>query len=254
MNKQKKVIIGSVLVIVLLVGGLFGYGEWNRRKGEEANADAGERTQEDLYVTYQGKQYEYNHNLKNILFIGVDKSDEFTEQQVGKGGQSDALILLSTNKEDKTTTLLEISRDSMTDVKTYDLNGEYLGKERAQITIQYAYGDGEAESCQLTKEAVSNLLYEIPISSYLALSIEGVKELTDAVGGVQITVPEDYTEINPLFEKGATLVLNGEQAEQYVRKRDIDKTGSNNERMERQSQFIEALVYQLQGKLVSTDI
>lgn len=34
MNKQKKVIIGSVLVIVLLVGGLFGYGEWNRRKGE----------------------------------------------------------------------------------------------------------------------------------------------------------------------------------------------------------------------------
>ena len=45
MNKQKKVIIGSVLVIVLLVGGLFGYGEWNRRKGEEANADAGERTQ-----------------------------------------------------------------------------------------------------------------------------------------------------------------------------------------------------------------
>lgn len=248
MNKQKKVIIGSVLVIVLLVGGLFGYGEWNRRKGEEANADAGERTQEDLYVTYQGKQYEYNHNLKNILFIGVDKLDEFTEQQVGKGGQSDALILLSTNKEDKTTTLLEISRDSMTDVKTYDLNGEYLGKERAQITIQYAYGDGEAESCQLTKEAVSNLLYEIPISSYLALSIEGVKELTDAVGGVQITVPEDYTEINPLFEKGATLVLNGEQAEQYVRKRDIDKTGSNNERMERQSQFIEALVYQLQGK------
>ena len=85
----------------------------------------------------------------------------------------------------------------------------------------------------MTKEAVSNLLYEIPISSYLALSIEGVKELTDAVGGVQITVPEDYTEINPLFEKGATLVLNGEQAEQYVRKRDIDKTGSNNERMER---------------------
>ena len=78
-----------------------------------------------------------------------------------KGGQSDALILLSTNKEDKTTTLLEISRDSMTDVKTYDLNGEYLGKERAQITIQYAYGDGEQRSCQLTKEAVSNLLYEI---------------------------------------------------------------------------------------------
>lgn len=35
MNKQKKVIIGSVLVIVLLVGGLFGYGEWNRRKGKK---------------------------------------------------------------------------------------------------------------------------------------------------------------------------------------------------------------------------
>lgn len=251
MNKQKKVIIVSILLVVLLVGSLFGYGGWKKYKEKEVNVDAGEKTQEDIYVTYQGKKYEYNHDLKNILFIGVDKSDEFVEQEVGKGGQSDVLILLSMNKQDGKTTLLEISRDSMTDIKMYDANGEYLGKERAQITMQYAYGDGEEKSCQLTKTAVSDLLYEIPISSYLALSIEGMRELTDAVGGVEITVPEDYTDINPLFEKGATLVLNGEQAEQYIRTRDVDKTGSNNERMKRQSQFIEALVYQFQGKEVS---
>lgn len=248
MSRQKKIIFGSVVVIVALLVGMFGHGMWKKQEQKKVNSKSEGKTQEDIYVNYQGKKYEYNHQLKNILFMGIDKSDEFSEQEVGKGGQSDVLILLSMNKEDQTTTLLEISRDAMVDVKTYDMNGKYLGKERSQITTQFAYGDGKHRSCRMTKEVVSELLYGVPIDSYIALGIEGVRNLTDAIGGVKITVPEDYTEINPLFEKGATLVLNGEQAEQYVRTRDIEKTGSNNDRMKRQTQFIEALVYQLQGK------
>lgn len=189
--------------------------------------------------------------MRNILFLGVDKADEFTEQEAGRGGQSDTLILLSMNKEDKTTTLLEISRDTMTDIRVYDINGKYLAKERAQITLQYAYGDGKNKSCRMTKETVEELLYGIPINSYIALGVDGIAVVTDLMGGVRITVPEDYTYIDPEFQKDAELVLRGEQAERYVRYRDTNESGSNNQRMERQTQFLQALAKQLQGKDLS---
>lgn len=247
MSKKKKVWTGILAVLLLAGIGVFASGVLEKDKPAKVQESTGE-TQDDRYVTYNGKKYEYNVNLKNILFLGVDTSDEFAEKSVGKGGQSDTLILLSMNKETKETTLLEISRDSMTDVRVYDVAGEYLTTERMQVTLQYSYGDGKKKSCQLTKDAVSNLLFGIPISSYFALSVDGIPTITDLMGGVKIKVPEDYTEINPAFQKDAELVLNGEQAEQYVRKRDIEVTGSNNQRMERQTQFLRALAEQMQGK------
>lgn len=57
---------------------------------------------------------------------------------------------------------------------------------------------------------------------------------------------------NPAFKKGETVTLNGEMAQQYVRYRDTNVSGSNNERMERQSLFIEALVQQLQEEMQGT--
>ena len=54
-------------------------------------------------------------------------------------------------------------------MKIYGIDGDYMATETAQIATQYAYGDGEKRSCQLTREAVSNLLYDIPIHDYLSL-------------------------------------------------------------------------------------
>lgn len=268
MNKEKKENIGNkakpdnkkngmiamiavTFILVMIAGGLaIGAGK-KEKPAVEPKKEAEkkkEETQNDGYITYEGKKYKYNSKLRNILFMGVDKTEEFADQEVGKGGQTDSLILLVMNKEDKTTTLLEISRDTMTDLKAYDMNGEYLGIERGQITLQYAYGDGKKRSCQLTKDAVSSLLYEIPIQSHLALTVEGIAIITDALGGVEVTVPEDYTWINPLFQKGATVNLKGDLAEQYVRRRDTNVIGSNKERMDRQSQFLAALAKKMQEK------
>jgi anionic cell wall polymer biosynthesis LytR-Cps2A-Psr (LCP) family protein len=82
--------------------------------------------------------------------------------------------------------------------------------------------------------------------------MEGFSKITDELGGVKITMTEDYTHINPAFKKGETVTLNGEMAQQYVRYRDTNVSGSNNERMERQSLFIEALVQQLQEEMQGT--
>lgn len=251
MSKQKKIVITYIAVVVFVFAAIVGVRFLRQWQAAQEAEEVSERTQSDRYITYEGKKYKYNYNLRNILFLGVDKADEFTEQEAGRGGQSDTLILLSMNKEDKTTTLLEISRDTMTDIRVYDINGKYLAKERAQITLQYAYGDGKNKSCRMTKETVEELLYGIPINSYIALGVDGIAVVTDLMGGVRITVPEDYTYIDPEFQKDAELVLRGEQAERYVRYRDTNESGSNNQRMERQTQFLQALAKQLQGKDLS---
>lgn len=250
MNKRKGIVLGIVTILLVISAGTLAYRAWDaKREAKQGDYNKpADDTQDNDYITYKGKKYKYNHSLRTILFMGVDKTEAPKEQEAGQGGQTDSLILMVMNPENQTTTLLEISRDTMTDIKTYDKQGTYLGKERTQIALQYAYGNGERRSCQLTKEAVSNLLYEVPIHSYAALTIEGISVVTDAIGGVKITVPKDYTDINPIFRMGAAITLNGEQAEQYVRSRDTDVTGSNSERMERQSQFMEALAAQMQEK------
>ena len=250
MNRKRVFTIGSIILGILLVVFLFCYGAWKKEKLLEKK-EREEHAREEQGISYGGETYEYNYNLRNVLFIGVDKSDELREHEAGWAGQADCLILLSMDKDKQETTLLEISRDAMTDVETYGENDTYLGTQRMQIAAQYAYGDGQKRSCQLVTSAVSNLLYEIPIHSYVALSVDGIAKITELMGGVTITVPKDYTAIDPQFQEGATLNLKGEQAERYVRYRDKAVTGSNSERMERQTQFLEALALQSQGKSVS---
>ena len=247
MKKKKYVILGIVTVLLVTVAGVLAYRMQQDRKKEKIKYDGyTDENQETNYITYKGEKYKYNYNLRTVLFMGVDKEGEIEEKKVGDGGQTDSLVLFAMDTEKKTTQALSVSRDTMTDIRTYDMSGEFLSTERAQLALQYAYGDGKAKSCVLTREAVSNLLYQTPVNSYVALTMEGFSRIADELGGIRITVPQDYTHINPAFKKGETITLNGKMAEQYVRYRDTSASGSNNERMERQSQFIEALVKQLQ--------
>ena len=247
MKKKKYVILGIVTVLLVTVAGVLAYRMQQDRKKEKIKYDGyTDENQETNYITYKGEKYKYNYNLRTVLFMGIDKEGEIEEKKVGDGGQTDSLVLFAMDTEKKTTQALSVSRDTMTDIRTYDMSGEFLSTERAQLALQYAYGDGKAKSCVLTREAVSNLLYQTPVNSYVALTMEGFSRIADELGGIRITVPQDYTHINPAFKKGETITLNGKMAEQYVRYRDTSASGSNNERMERQSQFIEALVKQLQ--------
>ena len=201
-------------------------------------------------VEFEGKKYYYNTDIFNILFIGVDKNGEMVEHtNPGNGGQADVLMLLSLNRKTKECSILQISRNTMVEIETMDLNGNPLGKEYAQICLQYAYGNGKTTSCLAVKRRVQELLYGIVIQGYLTIDIDAIPILNDAVGGVELTVPEDYTWIDPSFKKGETVLLDGKLAEKYVRSRDTKVTGSNNDRMKRQVQYIPAMIQKVRKKL-----
>lgn len=134
--------------------------------------------------------------------------------------------------------MISISRDTMTQIKTFDYKGNYLGKSKNHLGLAYSFGDGKVTSCQYMVDAVSNLFYGMPINGYVALNMNAVAMINDAVGGVTVTVPEDMTQVDPSFAEGATVTLTGDQALKFTRYRDTEKDFSNNSRMERQKQYL----------------
>lgn len=252
MNKEKKKIIGVVLCVLVIA--LAGAGIYLKQKAAYQAAIAVPDDEDNSgVITYKGKKYQYNPDIRAVLFLGVDRSEKVeVKSKPGEGGQADTLFLLVMNDHKKTVQMLEISRDTMTDISVYDRSGSFLAKEKAQVALQYAYGSSTKKSTQLTRNAVSKLLYGIPIRGVLTLDVDGVAKVTDAIGGVKITLQEDESRIDPSFTAGSEVVMNGAQAESFVRYRDTDVTGSNDDRMERQDQFLKALIGQLQNTDINT--
>lgn len=256
MKHKEKVKIATavfilIVLVLLIVVGVYIFRNRRTTPVDQSQTSAEVPSQSGANtITYEGEQYRYNTNLTNILFLGVDKNEPVTLQNTpGTAGQSDCIMILSLNSEDNTARILQIPRDTMTEVDIYDVNGNYYTSLQAQVATQYAYGNGKENSCWAAKKKIGELLYGLPIDGYLSMNIDGISTLNDAVGGVTITFDEDYTSVDPAFVKGETLTLTGDQAERYVRYRDVTQFGSADDRMVRQTQYIPALISTIKSKL-----
>ena len=254
-NSSKKKLL-LVIVILLLFGGFLAlglkigsiYAVKERSDSEESEEEVSQRDYNTVY--YDGKAYKYNQNIRNILFLGIDKGSELAESnELGDAGQTDTIMLLSVDRELQTTHLLQISRDTMTEIDIYDKYGGRMNTMDAQIATQYAYGNGKESGCRAAKVTVSELLYDLPIYGYFAMDIAAIPVLNDLAGGVTLTMPEDYTDVDPLFVKGAEVTLDGALAEKYVRYRDTSQLGSNDLRMRRQIHYLPTLFDALQEQV-----
>lgn len=191
-------------------------------------------------IWYNGKAYRYNHDLVTMLVMGIDQESDTIEEKddvSGESGQADSIFLMVMDKSKDEIKMISISRDTMTQIKTFDYKGNYLGKSKNHLGLAYSFGDGKVTSCQYMVDAVSNLFYGMPINGYVALNMNAVAMINDAVGGVTVTVPEDMTQVDPSFAEGAAVTLTGDQALKFTRYRDTEKDFSNNSRMERQKQY-----------------
>lgn len=202
----------------------------------------------DGQILVDGQVYEYNDEIITFLCMGIDSHSGISKKKTpGKAGQADALILVVLDPGKEEIQIINVNRDSMTEIEIYDTAGVYLGKERGQITLQYAYGDGREKSCELMEQAVSELFYGIPIHGYAALDILAIATLNDAVGGVEVTVDEDVAVYMPQWKVGEKVTLKGEEALYYVRHRAAEsgELGTNLRRIDRQKEFMTAFVQAL---------
>ena len=200
--------------------------------------------QTDLSFLQDGVEYRYNENIINILLLGIDKTETRGANYIVENGyQADVIFLLSVDTKTGDVALINIPRDTLTEIMHFDRNGDFSRIETGPICTAHSFGDGGLKSGQLMEAAVSNLMYGIPIDRYIAMDIDGISKLTDVVGGVEVELLEDFTVLDPGMTKGTLYTLNGEQAEHYVRSRQLPgMSGEDAKRIPRQVQFIEAFV------------
>ncbi len=254
-NKKRRAAVITVsallLVILIIVGTVFSLLEIGKNK--LLNQDNGSivlpntENTDSKNITYNGKKYAYNENVTNILLMGVDteKLSNSASETYGENGQADLLVLISLDTSNGKMKAIQISRDTMVDINLFSENGQYIGVSNQQICLSYAYGDGREKSCENTVKSVSRLLYGMPINSYVSIDIDSIGILNDAVGGVTLTLDEDFNHKYFKAKKGETVTLKGQNVLRYIRARDKDDIEANNVRMKRQKSYMYAFYKQM---------
>ena len=191
---------------------------------------------------WDGVTYRYRQDLKTVLFIGVDSTAESEAERVGfrSGGQSDFMLLVVLDATRDAIYPIQIDRDVMTPVTIVDVLGNPSGERVLQLCLSHGFGDGREQSCRFTCDAVSNLLLGVDVDYYVAMNLDAIPVLNDAVGGVTVTVAasDDFTALDPTMFPGSTLTLRGKQAEYFVRNRLSIGEGTNAARMVRQRAYM----------------
>ncbi len=244
-NKYKILIVLLMAAVAAIVIAAFAL---LSGKTTKATASDTQSAQDENYVSYNGKKYRKKDNIRTYLFMGIDKDGPVAEaEDAVSGGQSDAMFLIIIDMKEKNMSILSINRNTMTDIDIYDEDDNFLETKEMQICLQHGFGDGMRTSCQRSVEAVSNLLYGQSIDGYLAMNMDGMIALNDAVGGVTLEVMDDLTDASRgvNLTKGETVTLSGSEAYVYLRSRDINEFDSASQRLNRQMQYIQAFLKQI---------
>ncbi len=194
-------------------------------------------------VSFQGKKYEYNKNIRTYLMMGVDNDDPVAPvKNYTKGGQSDAMFLLVTDTKKQTLKVISINRNSMANIQLCDPKGNDLGEFYTQICLQHAFGDGKRLSCTRSVDAVSGMFGNIPVSGYLAMNMGGIPKMK-----LEVMQDIEYPGQDVSLRKGDVVNLNGAEAYYYLRGRDTDEFDSASDRLRREEQYILAYMKKLKS-------
>ncbi|MBV6702429.1 LCP family protein [Kitasatospora aureofaciens] len=183
---------------------------------------------------------------ENILLIGSDDRSGANGAYGGEPGtqRSDSTILLHLAADRKHATAVSVPRDVMVTVPACEKPDGTRSKP-GLMQFNWAFELGGPACSIRTVEQLSG----IRIDHYVILDFTGFKSMVDAIGGVEVCVPE------PIHDKDAKLdlsagrqTLHGEQALGYVRARESLGDGSDTQRMGRQQQFLASLIRKAQSQ------
>lgn len=233
----------GLLVAVVIVGLLFVWVYQNEGKSSQTEDN---NSQQAYRIEYNGQTYELRDDIQTVLIIGIDKylnETNIPEESYLNTQQADFLVLVIIDSTNKTYTLLQINRDTMTPVRQLGVNGVILSNNVEQLALSHTYGNGGKDSCQNTVVAIENLLFGTEVNHYLAMTMDAIPVINDDAGGVSVEIKDDFSQVDPSLEKGKTVKLKGDQSLLFVRARGgmvEDKT--NIARMERQLDYIDGLI------------
>ena len=196
-----------------------------------------------------GNIYSYYHDFETYLIMGTDKTG--ADSKVYQGSMSDFLMLVIVDKTDNNYSFLPINRDTMSEVRLIQDDGTGAATAELQLCTAHWYGGNAGQSCANTVESISKLFGGLKIDGYYAIPMDEIPKLNHSVGGVTVTLLEDFQDIDRQMKKGETLALSDEQAYRYIHDRYGVGDEKNTSRMKRQQQYMEAFFTKAKEKAKS---
>lgn len=226
-----------ILVLVMLYSGL---------RILESTVLHSEQGTEETFVSKvikrDGIEYFPRQDITTVLVMGIDqfgpvqKSTSYTNT-----GAADMNILMVFDEIDRSCSIIYLNRDTMVEMPVLGVGGRPAGSYYGQLALSHTYGTGLNDSCENTVKTVSDLLYGVAIDYYVAMNMDTIAILNDAVGGVKVNVTEDFSLVDETIGTGL-VTLRGNQAIHYVRSRQGVGDQMNTSRIERQKRYLDSFL------------
>ena len=169
-----------------------------------------------------------------ILVLGIDER----KQETGPF-RTDTMLVLTIDPASKTAGMLSIPRDLWVQIPAMDTDGKINTAHFLGDAYNYP-GGGPALAVKTVQESLG-----IPIDYYIRVNFDAFEKVVDAIGGVEICVPETIDDptypcydaycYDPLHIDAGCQHMNGTLALKYARTR---HTGTDMDRAKRQQQVI----------------
>ena len=180
-------------------------------------------------------------NRVNIMVFGIDKSEE---REASGSFRTDTMILVTVNFKTNAVDMISIPRDSY--VLLYNKEGELIepldpyGKVNSAFSLGGGLKRGGYESALNT---VSALFGGIPVNYYVSVDMNAVKDVVNAMGGVDYDVDIEVTMNGRTLHPGLQH-LDGQAVLDYCRQR---KGSSDVARADRQQRMLLAIFNQMKS-------
>lgn len=180
----------------------------------------------------------------NILVMGYDGRDCdgcAIDGEAGMGG-SDTTILIHISGDRTRAYGISIPRDSIVDRPDCkdDDGGVHSGATHQMWNAAYAVA---GEQCVISQVETTT---GVPIDDYITVNFASFKNMVDAIGGVEVCVPETIDDpAHDVHLRAGTRKITGDEALTYVRARYDIGDGSDLGRTRRQQAFISAMISQV---------
>lgn len=207
MSRWKKIVIGLLAVLNLCVGGLTYYAvKVTNDASEMVDGIHKKVNRTSLKRSKSDKPDIDNAEPFSILLAGVDTGDLGRSDQ----GRSDSMMVVTINPKQKKSTIVSLDRDILAKIVGYGTNDK----------LNHAYAFGGVE---MSMDTIETLL-DIPLDHYVSINMRGLKDLIDAVGGIEVNNKIDFT-LDGVHVKKGKQTLNGEKGLAYARMRYEDPEG-----------------------------
>lgn len=233
--KAAFICVALILVLAILYSGLqilestVFYGQQEEGAGETK------------WIVRDGEYYYPRQDITVVMLLGIDRTGEVTGGEADRGYAADVITLMIFDEQNQKSTLLFLNRDTMAMMPGLTPKGMPDGTYYGQIALSHTFGTGGVDSCENTRKTVSDLLNGIRIDYYIAMNMDAIAMLNDAVGGVQVEVKDDFSAVDPTLQKGVQ-ILTGQQAVTFVRGRRFVGDQLNVSRMERQMAYFDSFM------------